>query len=528
MGVDDQVLAFERWSKERGLVTRDVDRKRVAREILELADGGAVESAHVDNLIKRYRDGLMGARSVLAAQRVGQELIEWQGDGGEAEAPAPPPADDREFDFEEPLPPRGRAPTLKDRLQNLPPPPPSANPPPYSDRPPPISDRPPPISDRPPPRSVLSDRPKPWSSSADDFEDPVPSQPRARSRPPASRPPAPDDAFDSEPPPRSQAPKPPSAPPPGGLSGMDLDDAPKKYATGRSRPPSKPPVGLQLPEVEMSEEGVSEERKIRARLEDIDSIAPPPAAPAATATPLAAPPKPLSNAPPALRPVMTRVDEGPLAFFSGRNVTILIGLLLVAGFAYVLAAKPTWLLSDSAKQVTGTFVSPHLGIAWEFPEPWLHDEGLDDDESVAGDWNRAVSVFYHGRSANDFQSQMVVITFTRSGKTATEDDARQLGANETVGPASMRQCEPFDLRGIKGTKCTATSARMGRPTGLLELYFPLDGKAVFYRYQFEIQPMVVTNDMQNLERQQRQLDEQMTDRIKQTFDLVYSMRALKK
>jgi hypothetical protein len=522
MGVDDQVLAFERWSKERGLVTRDVDRKRVAREILELADGEAVESAHVDSLIKRYRDGLMGARSVLAAQRVGQELIEWQGDGGEAK-PTPPP-DDREYDFEEPPPPRGHTPSLKDRLQNLPPPPPSANPPPYSDRPPAYSDRPPPISDRPPPRSALSDRPKPWSSASDDFEPPARSQANARSRPPASRPPAPDDDFESMPA-RSQPPKALSAPPAAGLSGMDLDDQPKKYAAGRSRPPSRPPLGLQLPEVEMSEEGVSEERKIRARLEDIDSIAPPPAAPP---TPLPAPAKPLSNAPPALRPVMTRVDEGPLAFFSGRNVTILIGLLFVGAFAYLLAAKPTWLFSDSAKQVTGTFVSTHLGIAWEFPEPWLHDEGLDDDESVPGGWDRAVSVFYHGRSANDFQSQMVVITFTRSGKTATEDDARQLGANETVGAASMRQCEPFDLRGIKGTKCTATSARMGRPTGLLELYFPLDGKAVFYRYQFEIQQMVLTKDMQDLERQQRQLEEQMTDRIKQTFDLVYSMRALKK
>jgi hypothetical protein len=281
----------------------------------------------------------------------------------------------------------------------------------------------------------------------------------------------------------------------------------------------------------MSEEGVSEERKLRARLEDVDSIAPPPVAAAASAAPvLPAPPSasPLSNAPPALRPVLTRVDEGPLSLFSGRNVTILIGLLAVAFCSYLLAAKPTWLFSDSAKQVTGTFVSSHLGIAWEFPEPWLHDEGLDDDEKVDGDWKRAVSVFYHGRSANDFQSQMVVITFTRSGKTATEDDARQLGANEVVGAASMRQCEPFDLRGIKGTKCTATSARMGRPTGLLELYFPLDGKAVFYRYQFEITPPVPSKDMQEMERQQSQLEQQMTDRIKQTFDIVYSMRALKK
>ena len=92
----------------------------------------------------------------------------------------------------------------------------------------------------------------------------------------------------------------------------------------------------------------------------------------------------------------------------------------------------------------------------------------------------------------------------------------------------MRQCEPFDLRGIKGTKCTATSARMGRPTGLLELYFPLDGKAVFYRYQFEITPPLPSKDAQEMERQQSQLEQQMTDRIKQTFDIVYSMRALKK
>ena len=516
MGVDDQVLAFERWSKERGLVTRDVDRKRVAREILELAEGASVDSGHVDRLIKRYRDGLMGARSVLAAQRVGQELIEWQSERGDSGA-----LDDREVDLE--APPRGRTPSLKDRLQNLPPPPPSADPL--------RSDPPPGISDRPPPRPQST---KAWSSSSDHFEPPPRSQP-PRSQPPRSRPPSRvplEDAFDSEPPPRSEPakslsapPKALSAPPPAGPSGMDLDDAPKKYAAGRSRPPSKPPSGMVLPEVEMSEEGVSEERKLRARLEDIDSIAPPPAAPPATAPALA---KPLSNAPPALRPVVTRVDASPLAFLNGRNVTILLGLVLVAICSYLLAAKPTWLFPDPAKQVTGTFVSTHLGIAWEFPEPWLHDQGLDDDEDVEGDWERKVSVFYHGRSANDFQSQMVVITFTRSGKTATEDDARQLGANEVVGAASMRQCEPFDLRGIKGTKCSATSARMGRPTGLLELYFPLDGKAVFYRYQFELPQMVPTKDAQDMERQQRQLEEQMTDRIKQTFEIVYSMRALKK
>lgn len=524
MGVDDQVLAFERWSKERGLVTRDVDRKRVAREILELADGDAVASAHVDGLIKRYRDGLMGARSVLAAQRVGQELMEWQGDDVAAKNEL---ADDRELDFEEPPARGGRTPSLKDRLQNLPPPPPSAHPPPYSDRAPPISEHPGP--------SALSDRPRPWSSSADDLEPPARSQPPAGSHTPAfSRPSVPGDSFDSfdtatdsQPAARLQAPKALSTPPPAGPSGMDLDDAPKKYTAGRSRPPSKPPVGLQLPEVEVSEDGVSEERKLRARLEDVESIAPPPAAPTAPVVAAATQTRPVSNAPPALRPVITRVDEGPFAFFSGRNVTILIGLVLVGVFAYVLAAKPTWLFADSAKQVTGTFVSRHLGIAWEFPEPWLLDEGLDDDDNVDGDWDRAISVFYHGRSANDFQSQMVVITFTRSGKTATEDDARQLGANETVGAASMRQCEPFDLRGIKGTKCSATSARMGRPMGLLELYFPLDGKVVFYRYQFEIQQMVLTKDAQDLERQQRELEEQMTERIKQTFDLVYSMRALK-
>jgi len=304
---------------------------------------------------------------------------------------------------------------------------------------------------------------------------------------------------------------------------MDLDSTKKKYATGRSRPPSRPPAGMLLPEVEMSSQGVSEERKLRARLEDVDSIAPPPGEAPVPATPF----KPGSEAPPALRPVVTRVDAGPLSFLNGRFATAAAAFLLVSLFVGVLVTKPSCLFADSAKQVSGTFVSSHLGLAWEFPEPWLHTEDLDDDASVAGDWERAVSLFFHGRTATDFQSQIVIVSFMREGKPATEDDARQLGANEVVGAASMRQCEPFDLRGIKGTKCSSMTARMGRPTGVLELYYPLGTKAVFLRYQFEMLPMAPPKNALEAQSQMQQIEENMADRIKQAFEIVYSMRPLK-
>lgn len=78
MGLEPRIEAFERWSKRRGLVARDVDRLRVARDLFELADGGPVASDHVEMLGNRYRDGLMGPRAVLAAKRVGHEVLEWQ------------------------------------------------------------------------------------------------------------------------------------------------------------------------------------------------------------------------------------------------------------------------------------------------------------------------------------------------------------------------------------------------------------------------------------------------------------------
>jgi hypothetical protein len=88
MDLASLVEAFARWSQGRGLVTREVDRARVARELLELAGDAELTEDHIEALAKRYRDGLMGARTVLAARRVGQEMLEWQDDAEDGRARA--------------------------------------------------------------------------------------------------------------------------------------------------------------------------------------------------------------------------------------------------------------------------------------------------------------------------------------------------------------------------------------------------------------------------------------------------------
>lgn len=267
----------------------------------------------------------------------------------------------------------------------------------------------------------------------------------------------------------------------------------------------------------MSEEGVSEERRQRARLEHSeDSFAPPPMPKEGT--------KPLTM-PPQLAPVVTRVDATTWALNS-KTLTLIGSVLLVAVFGLVILTRPSCLFADPGKQVSGQFSSKHLGVAWVFPEPWLHAEDLDDDEDLEGGWERRASVFYRGRSAADYQSQLVVVTFARDKTKVTEDDARQLGANEVVGAASMRQCAPFDLRGVKGTRCGAMTVRGTRPMGLLELYFPMTEHAVFLRYTFEANLPTPSQDMREMETQSRMNEEAMADRIRQTLEIVSSIREL--
>ena len=62
--------------------------------------------------------------------------------------------------------------------------------------------------------------------------------------------------------------------------------------------------------------------------------------------------------------------------------------------------------------------------------------------------------------------------------------------------------------------------------GLLELYFPLSEHVVFLRYTFEANMPQPTQDMREMETQSRLNEEAMADRIRQTLEIVSSIREL--
>jgi hypothetical protein len=60
--------------------------QRLAGELLGIADGGSLTQAHVDGYCKKLKRGFSGARTIMAANEVGEALLEWQQHAGVSEA----------------------------------------------------------------------------------------------------------------------------------------------------------------------------------------------------------------------------------------------------------------------------------------------------------------------------------------------------------------------------------------------------------------------------------------------------------
>lgn len=505
MGAARKVDAFEAWSKQRGLVARDVDRRRVAGELLELAGDGALDADHIEELAKKYRQGLMGARAILGAKRVGQELLEWQEEQAkEADRPRSIRPDPRLEDGEEPP----RAESIR---------PTSLSSAPAAGR-----------STRPQPRSVAPSEAPP-AASATISE--VPSA--AKAEVPSDDLPAPSTSL-SQPaerprsdPPLSVSLKAPAAPKlDAALLGEDsfaVDDAPVA-------PKKKPRFELphaDLPEVERSEEGVSEERKKRARLEQsaIDASAgnfnsvPPPLK---STRPPGLDRIPSNRPPPILAAAADTTSSGFV--LSPRMIGMGLGALLMVVLAIVFFARPAFLFANSARPVMGDFTSKHLKLRWVFPDQWLHAEDLDDSESTRDGYKRKVSVFYRGTSANNFQAQFTLVTF--EGKPVSPNDAQQLGANEVIGTAMRRRCDPGSINNVPATVCTSLAARPGQAYAVVEEYFALEQRGIFLRFQFAVDSPI-PQDPQSMSVQSDLNERQMQQRLDEVDKLVRSIQPLR-
>ncbi|MFO0549313.1 MAG: hypothetical protein U0271_13050 [Polyangiaceae bacterium] len=630
MTVKGAIEAFELWSKERGLVARDIDRRRVARDLFDIAGSEPIREEHVTKLVKRYRDGLMGAHTVLAARRVALEVIQWQEEEGDPNgiSSAPPPK-------QAPKPPSPEPARAVAAPRPKPAASPAASPIPEKasagdefdlgdapwrnkKRETPGHDRKATLAREPAKRPVVDERPLRFANPKRDASKPPPDKkprgfddPRAlrshttdsfepESPVPASEeaedwfdgdkgsskgalsvraaserlvphnplpkisgyPTHSDDtegeAFSSSPPkressdrparPRSSFPGGGSHPPSGGpfsKSGrpmedvepseaphddaFDVDEAPKKFKQGRGeRGPSVRPKAGAL-DIDLSGIGditTERARTARERLDPTESVAPPPPPPGPSTPPpaLESELKRLSTKPPPAEPAIKiaapKPNLGPP--ISGRTLSYIAAALITLIGALILITRPSFLFANKAKPVSGAFASTHLGASWTFPEQWLHAENLDDEEVTKEGWTRRVSVFYHGASPNQFQSQIVVVSFSRKDRAATEEDAKQLGANETMSAVTMRRCTEYEAADIEGTRCTSFAARPGQPLGVIEVYFPMDGRAFFLRWQFEVPSFTPSPDAQNPGAQAEALEERLATQIASSDALLTS------
>lgn len=504
MGVARKVEAFEAWSKQRGLVARDVDRRRVAGELLELAGDGALNGDHIEELAKKYRQGLMGARAILGAKRVGHELLEWQEEQAkQGDRPRSIRPDPRLEDGEEPP----RAESIR---------PTSLSSAPAAGR-----------SVRPQPRSVApSEAPPARPAPISDVPGVEPSV-----HPDSDLPARSATASQSPERPRSDPPlavslKAPAAPKLDasllGEESFAVDDAP---VAPKKKPRFELPHG-DLPEVERTDEGVSEERKKRAALEQsaIDASAgsfhsvPPPLK---STRPPGLDRIPSNRPPPILAAAADTAPSGTV--LSPRMIGMGVGAILMLVVGFVFFVRPAFLFANAARPVMGEFKSKHLKLRWIFPDQWLHAEDLDDSESTRDGYKRKVSVFYRGTSATNFQSQFTLVTF--EGKPVSPNDAQQLGANEVIGTAMRRRCDPVPINNVPATVCTSMAVRPGQAFAVVEEYFALEQRGVFLRFQFAVDPPTM-QDPQALN-QQADLDEmRMQQRLEEVDKLVRSIQPL--
>lgn len=503
--VSDRLKRFEAWSATREVDVRRPELSRVAAELLELAGEGNLLDADVEALVRRYKQGLLGAQRVLAAQRVGELMLQWQDEElnpqplPAVEALAPPPAFDAMLE---------PTPSLDGPKSVVPGPKVST----WARQPGAESHRPAPLyegeaelghdwsvpenaaalassSSRPPAREVSFSEIDPAARDASASLE-APARNDRPSQLPAALGPIPAElevargsvrprARGSEAPPPSHvdhvAASKSSRPPPGldpglaSLSGVGLMVAPGSISS-RERVPLPPPV-TSYP---------------------IGALA------AANLTP------------------DKRIDGSGAKMWGGIGFALLIGIAVT-----IVVTKPSCMFADPGRPVTGPFVDKYLGLKLNFPERWLYGEDLDDKEKDAQGYTRRISVFYQGTSATDYAAKLEVITFMKDGETPSEEIAANRGAGETIDQARNRSCNPIVRGTVRGTRCVSISQQLGSPApySTVEYYFPLASYSVFARGRVKI-PSIMSGGGPGALPQE---NKEVMDRLDQIEDIIDSI-----
>jgi hypothetical protein len=474
--------------------------RRVAEELRGLAGSGTVSPPHVEQLIKQYRQRFMGPHAIATAMRIGEELCSWQ--RGEHPPPSAKPASAR--------PPRSDS-------RRSPPAPSSAPPrsaPPAEAKgstPAPRSWVPPPGST---PMRASSDKPSLFSAPPRPSTPPWADEPPPPSRP-SSKPPA---STESDPPPtvfdlEIEPPK-PSAPPRQLDLGPELELPPLEPPGGAGAPaPGPSPLHgagdlLELPIEEPASHGPAADTPAgpeapavsKAPLRKRDSLdefalelGPAAFVPDEVAVeskslrPASVGPR---SAMPSAAPVgagTTLAAAGPAAPGAARNLGRILAKLGAAALGavvlVVVVARPSCLFHPSPRDVSGAFASEHLGISLTLPRPWAHSSGDDTEKETPG-WEKRTSVLFRGESPMRYEELLLLVTFEKtSGEPATGEDARTVGASETLGAAArQRECRPDE----RGHRCRSVFHPSNVLYNAYEYYFSVGHKVVYVRALYEL------------------------------------------
>lgn len=208
-----------------------------------------------------------------------------------------------------------------------------------------------------------------------------------------------------------------------------------------------------------------------------------------------------------------------------RLVALLAALFFGGVCAVYLVTRPGCIASSKREIDAGDHTSKHLKLAWHFAEPWYQAEDRDAVEMTSDGWRRTASVFFQGESVTRFKSQMVVIAFDKEGTRASDEDARQLGAQESVDAVSRRRCETIEIKpSVSANRCFMLQTRAGQSLGLMELSFVLEGRAVFVRFMHELPPIPAATDPIQAATLNAQVEERMLKEVERGMLLVGSFR----
>ena len=116
---------------------------------------------------------------------------------------------------------------------------------------------------------------------------------------------------------------------------------------------------------------------------------------------------------------------GPLMF---RRIVVTLAIVMLALGVY---ASGVWSAGD-VESVAGQIQSGHLDVQFELDEVWQHAVDFDRHRSDGG-WNARWSLYFRGDSIHDYDDHLTIKVWEHEdGRTPSDDDARDLGANATM------------------------------------------------------------------------------------------------